>query len=241
MSADAAISEIQGKVTKQERIAVPTERPGDFYLSLLNLTREKVFGKKIFNIGAGGSDLQNDLGKNGTKVVNCDLRYKDGAHCGIIASELVGASMTALPFADNSTDIAVNLYAAGHPPKKMDVYTLSEMVRIAKETVIVYPCNCTEETKQFISDHKLENIVILESPKFDPKLLFANLDKKEGFIVNLSRIAKNIYYSGIIEPLAKVIGAQRLTINSGSIKQNQNWAEIIDGLTKSGLSLRSSG
>lgn len=224
------------KISFSEKTAVPTERPGDFYLSFLGLKPENLEHKTILNIGAGGSDLQADLKQHDVKVLNCDLRYEKTPP--ETESALIAADMTALPFSDDSTDIAVALYSAGHPPASTHAGILQEMVRVSREKAVIYPCRIHDQLANTIEEHGWKDVLKIEGPKFDPTLLFANMDRSKGFIGNLGRLIKNAYYALDVEAIGKIFyGTKRVTIDSAALKSSPAWKEIIEELVRNGLDI----
>ncbi len=223
-----------------ERLAVPTGRPADFYLSLLGIVREELKGKNILNLGAGGSDLQADLVDEEASVTNLDLSYTNrGRMAETMMSALAPGSMTQLPeqFAANSFDIVIALYSAGHPPRSLDSATLIGAVHCASEVVKIYPCAVSRATRQFIINQGLESIVTIDTPTFDPKLLFANAPGAR-FLQKLQEPAKNAYYL-TVEAIAKLFRSQRISIDTAALKKREDWQDICAQLTAKGLKLSS--
>lgn len=228
------VDPIRGKMV--EKGSITSERPGDFYLSLLGLERNKLKGKSIFNIGAGGSDLQSDLNDDDIKVVNFDFRYRDGNHRGVTKSSLIAADMFKLPFTANSTDIAVGLYIGGDDKKYLDLFLVEDMVRVAREEVVVYPCTITKDFTDYIEQHGLRDIVRITLPKFDIKLILANVKNKNSIYSKVSRIIKNIYYLGI-EAYDTPDKSTRLSINTEALKKTEGWQKILGELLHSGFTI----
>ncbi len=239
MEEQTEIASAPRKISWGEFLAVPTERPGEFYLSLLALDKKEIGGKTILNIGAGGSDLEADLKEFGGRVINCDLRYKRGKNGQETKSALVAGDMTQVPLQDNSVDIVVALYATGHPPKKLDKTTLTEMVRVAREKVIVYPCREGKEAERLIqNDSILKQAAKLERQGINLKLITAGMDKKGGFFHNLNRLIKNLYYLDVETIGAKLFRAKRLSLDVKTLKEDGHWREKTNQLIAAGLSLR---
>jgi len=82
---------------------------------------------KFLDVGAGGLSPFTFLGCN---VLSFDIRRQAGIN-------LVG-SVTHLPFRDDSFDVVFSLDTIEHVPRAQRVSALKEMIRVAKEKVIIH-------------------------------------------------------------------------------------------------------
>ena len=106
-------------------------------LSAINLT--EIEGKKVLDVGTGGSLLPEFLASLGAKVTSVDLekRMESVAHKNKKITEVV-ADMTKMPFKDNSFEIVISVSAIEHLDNKDNFWeatteALNEMKRVVKK------------------------------------------------------------------------------------------------------------
>jgi ubiquinone/menaquinone biosynthesis C-methylase UbiE len=227
------IEGLESRVTLHERLAAPTERTGDFYLSIFGLYRPDLAGKTIMNVGSGGSDLQADLAVDKARVINVDLRNKNKKQS-TMESTLVAGDMVKLPFQDNSADLVVSLWASFHPPKNVRTNILSEMVRVSRDRVMIYPCYGGQKVEDYIDQNNLQPFLEFQDPPGNPKLILANLNTQKNPLSKFARLLNNANYT-FMESIIRLFGAKRLTINAQQLKANPECLKILENLVNSGI------
>lgn len=150
--APAGFDSPEKDITSREKLSRTTGRRLEFYREMFGLNPEDFQGQEILNLGAGNSNLGDDLKQEGIEAVvtNVDIAYKPasdfrekilGKKKISLPERPVAADMARLPFPDNSFDRVLSTFAIAWLPAEKKLAALREALRVIRPAgeVDIYP------------------------------------------------------------------------------------------------------
>ncbi|MDO8523477.1 MAG: class I SAM-dependent methyltransferase [bacterium] len=247
---------LEEKISVREKISRTTDRPLEFYRQFLNINPEYYDSKSILNIGAGRSDLAQELKEKNIEprlLVNLDLAYKNVGESVGPLSYLIGKSfngedvpkegvagdMKILPFKDQSMDSIFFLWSLGWLKEKDRPQAISEALRVVRDggEIKIYPVSLPRHAKETIGQN-FPFIEIGTPGTYKSSLLKAGTENKsiidvaQQYLLNTEKIS--------MEVSARLIESMRgKEIGSLSIHKNNDTDKIkiaLEELSKCGFS-----
>lgn len=196
----------RSSITRAEEMSRTTGRSLEFYKQFLELTPSDFNGKKVLNVGAGRSDINSELEKEGVQpemLINLDFAYENiGDSKGIfkvvsgkalhkedIPLTAVAADMKQLPFTDNELDKVICLWSVGWLRDKDKPMAISEAYRVCKDDgeIKIYPISFTKKAQEIAKKYPF---IQISKPELNPKNL-EDANIREGAFGLLRRFFAN--------------------------------------------------
>lgn len=241
---------LEEKISVREKISRTTDRPLEFYKQFLNINPEYYDGKSILNIGAGRSDLAQELKEKNIEpklLANLDLAYKNAGESVGPLSYLIGKSfngedvpkegvagdMKMLPFKDQSMDSIFFLWSLGWLKEKDRPQAISEALRVVKSggEIKIYPVSLPNNAKEVVSQN-FPFIEIGAPEAYKSGLLKAGtenksiIDRAQQYLLNTEKITMEISARLIESMRGKEIVSLSIHKNSDADKIRTALAEL---------------
>lgn len=202
------------------------------YKPVIDIIKSEGTALKILDVGGGNESILPFINEN---KFNYDITSADVKFRGKKKVKTIVASADSLPFKDKSFDFVISIDTLEHIPKNKRKKAVAEMMRVAKEKVII-ACPCGKKSEKY--ERKLINFAKL----FGKKLPWLEEHQKNGLpkekeIVEAIckknfKIIKNNnlvfwflmnFFDFLTNPLQKLIGAKRMMAFYGPISKIFNF------------------